>query len=478
MKKEQTKSEREEKEIKEIVEKISKKSIDTISFNKLEEKFRNNEKISLEAAKKNPKIIPFLSPSFLENKDFILKIVPYCKKVLQFTSEALKNDQEVVMLSTQSHPNSFNYSSLELKDDEHFMLKCYNRNTFLILEFASPRIKKNEEIMLKFIKKSPLGMSFVPNTLLQSGDFMLKCLKYIPESFSFSFASKFIPKELKGNRDFALQAVKIDGLIIGFLDPKFKKDEELYLEALKQNGSSIRYLSDELKNNSSIGMLAVDRSPISYLYLSNKLQLNRKIILKALEKNGTILFSIPDPTLKNDVELILKAIQHDGKRVIEDYRGTIFRSNGILMTEVVKSNPECLMLASATLRNNKRFLKFAVEISPNSLKYASKELKSDVELVMLAISQDGTSIQFADWELRGDRNLATLAVENNANAIVHLFGDLQLDKELNMKAVKKDYSVFSNLGEIRSDMEIVWISKRYFKLVRNIPVHNIKFQFL
>jgi len=61
------------------------------------------------------------------------------------------------------------------------------------------------------------------------------------------FASFEIPDEVLEDRDFAIKAVKIDGMLLEKFPEKFKSDKEIVLEAVRQNERAMYFASDSIK---------------------------------------------------------------------------------------------------------------------------------------------------------------------------------------------------------------------------------------
>lgn len=74
-------------------------------------------------------------------------------------------------------------------------------------------------------------------------DHFIRILKTFPHAFSFQFVSPV----LKEDREFVLEMLKINGLVLEYVSPEFQADRELVLEAVKQNVSALEYASPKLK---------------------------------------------------------------------------------------------------------------------------------------------------------------------------------------------------------------------------------------
>jgi predicted RNA-binding protein (virulence factor B family) len=86
-----------------------------------------------------------------------LKAVKQNGDSLQYASEELKNDKEVVLEAVKQYGRSLLYASEELKNDKEFVLEVVKQNGDS-LEYASEELKNDKEVLwiskgyFKFIK--------------------------------------------------------------------------------------------------------------------------------------------------------------------------------------------------------------------------------------------------------------------------------------------------------------------------------------
>jgi len=64
-------------------------------------------------------------------------------------------------------------------------------------------------------------------------------------------------KELKGDREVVLEAVKRDGCALQYASEELKGDREVVKEAVKQNEGALEHASEELKGDRDVMLEAV-----------------------------------------------------------------------------------------------------------------------------------------------------------------------------------------------------------------------------
>jgi hypothetical protein len=242
------------------------------------------------------------------------------------------------------------------------------------------------------------------------------------------------------NKKFLLKALKINGAILNYLEPRFRADKEMVMAALYNDPVKVKGLGpymfwdsidDKLKEDEDV-LLAACRSNSSFSYIPPRLLDNRKFILKCAKINGYIL-------------------QNIHKKFCDDEE---------IVTAAVKNSGFCLKYASERLRNNKKIALTAISKFGHGFEYISEELKADKKLITrclkksdnpfeylnekdrdndyfasLACYHNGYAIQFASERIRDNKIIALYAVNSNSFSYNYLSKRLKKDKEI-IKAYK------------------------------------------
>ena len=111
--------------------------------------------------------------------------------------------------------------------------------------------------------------------------------KYIRETYGrVDLASE----QLKNDREFMLEAVKLTGRALYYASEQLKNDREFILEAVKLNGYALAYASEQFKNDREIVFEAVKQNGHALAYASEQLRNDREIVVEAVKQNGLALF--------------------------------------------------------------------------------------------------------------------------------------------------------------------------------------------
>jgi len=157
----------------------------------------------------------------------------------------------------------------------------------------------------------------------------------------------------KGSRDDAFSFLKKNA------DKKLKSDREFILEAIKINPNSFLFASKKLRSDREI-TIAAAAYPHALREADKSLRSDRQIVLAYINNNGAALWHA-DKKLQSDREIVLAAVRNDPCYGIPS-----------------------LAFADKKLQSDREIVLAAVSQNAEALNYASEELKSDREIVLAA----------------------------------------------------------------------------------------------
>ena len=205
----------------------------------------------------------------LSDREFILKAVDICGWALQYASDELKNDEEIVLTAIQGHD-----------------ICCYSYSR--AIEHASEELRSNKEFMRKAIEVTN-GEAFVGAT-----------------------------DELKNDKEMVLFAVNhwnspdidLHYVALYHASEEMKADKDVVLAAVRQNGWSLEYASDELKADKDVVLVATINSTWSLKYASPALRSDKEFVIELVKIVGKNALEYIDETLQNDADVLEAAKRH------------------------------------------------------------------------------------------------------------------------------------------------------------------------
>lgn len=203
--------------------------------------------------------------------------------------------------------------------------------------------------------------------------------EYIEKIKSGKIASRSIlsniptDSELLGNKTIVLEALKLCGLDLEFVNEDLKKDSEILLTAIHQNPLSIQYIE-----NKTIDIIkeAVSRNYFALQYVDDNFKCdseNYVFLCEILEKNGMALKFLPN--FHNNIEAVKLATNNDPWAI--EFVGKDIPDE-MIISSVSEIQKEILRNSLSKIKECKythEFLPFYININ-NSLRSTVSAIKS------------------------------------------------------------------------------------------------------
>lgn len=150
-------------------------------------------------------------PALREDKEITLKVVKKIGTFLEYASERLKNDREVVMTAITSEAEGL-ISPWEILNGKALL-------------FASDELRSDREFMIEVLQKNPNALEYATDELKNDKDIVTEVVE------SCGFALKYASDELKNDKEVVLKAVKNNGVALEFASERLRDDKEIIIEA-------------------------------------------------------------------------------------------------------------------------------------------------------------------------------------------------------------------------------------------------------
>ena len=134
--------------------------------------------------------------------------------------------------------------SPELQDDEEVVRVAMTNDPYA-LTFAAERMKKNKKLCLLMLEHT--------NQFWHMGEFAecqncRDCPSFCQYGSNLPSFWKHVSGEPWEDRDFVMQVVGADGLLLKYASPKLKKDLQIAMLAVVQNGNALAHVSPDILN--------------------------------------------------------------------------------------------------------------------------------------------------------------------------------------------------------------------------------------
>lgn len=136
-----------------------------------------------------------------------------------------------------------------------------NNNYGTILNFFGSLTSKSNFIKYAITNNDEINMHIL-NDFTNVDEIKDKIIKYVFLDLDFYgdlyILLKFASSKLKNDEEFISKILEQSGMFLEFVDDKFKDDKNTVLKAVNKNGQSYKYCSERLKSDKEIFLIAYE----------------------------------------------------------------------------------------------------------------------------------------------------------------------------------------------------------------------------
>ncbi len=214
------------------------------------------------------------------DKDFVMQKVKEDGINLEYASEELRNDRELVLTAVSQDVGIFvlRYVSEELRNDREIVLKAIDSSEYAFLsdatseypddtsKYISKDLLNDKEIVLKLVKAGGEILIYVGEKMKNDKEVVLEAIRN-SKGYSVDGLLSFASEELRSNKEFVLEVVNINGRELEGASEELRNDREVVLEAVKTDGFALGFASEELRNDREIVLKAIEGEKDKYQIL-------------------------------------------------------------------------------------------------------------------------------------------------------------------------------------------------------------------
>ena len=158
--------------------------------------YLNNEKIVIEAIKKNIDMYEYISNNLKKNLNIINIATNINGYILKFLSYEFKNNKNIVLNCIKTNFNAIQFASNKIKNDEEFILKLIDYNPSIIM-YISTNLKNYNNIVSCALKKDITVINYISDELINNVDFLLNIILFYKENkYIINYILQSIPKNI------------------------------------------------------------------------------------------------------------------------------------------------------------------------------------------------------------------------------------------------------------------------------------------
>jgi elongation factor 1-alpha len=451
------------------------------------------------------------------SKSFVMEAMKVNPFVYKYLPNNFRIDNDILSMDC-----FFNYPSLyvelpiEFKSDKETLLRYMKNHPFVIM-FSSEKLRNDEEISTKMMEKSSMNVQFLSKKFSKQELLFeyikndLKILKYsLYDFFDVNFVKKliyFFPMVIKhtpylwGDEYLMKECILRNGLLIKFANKKWVTSG-LILKAIDNKPTAFHFI-DKIVNK-TIALALLKKIPRSYSRLPLDLQMDEDVAYQVVSSDKKLISILPH------------GLQMIPKILLESYKGIPYKYYfyKVYFDTKLENNEEFLLKAieihevifklfvSPSLKEDKDFIKKAMEANGNVFQFLNQKYKDNRDYIIIALKKDPSNIFYAKNSIyeRDDQIIfmtfmgadlfnahqfiEKTNIETNYSGNLSFIENLLVsrpllfnyfstiftkefrNKEFILKLMNIDIKLYEKLEEIfREDTEI---SMKYLRNVRNI----------
>lgn len=243
------------------------------------EHFLDDKDCAIAAIKrKGHHALQVISDRLKDDKDVAIAAINHQPDCYKFISERLQYDQDIVLLALQDD-GLMQFIPKIYRDNKKIMFDFFNTwhinpQSVQNLQYVSENLKNDSEIVMSAIQRDGANLQFAAKKFKQDKSLATLAI----ENFG---SLEFLSSKLRNDREIVLLALKNSGSELKFASNRLKNDKDIVAIACKSNVQNIQYASleirEEIGNNNPVKFI---ESQKFYEKLQEKIR-NKNIVPKA-----------------------------------------------------------------------------------------------------------------------------------------------------------------------------------------------------
>jgi uncharacterized protein (TIGR02145 family) len=363
-------------------------------FKKSSQKQQQDIDFITEALKNNGMVMQYLQTDIKSNKEFASIAVQNNAEAYQFIDESLKNDFEIAKISVNENEWALDYLPLHFQINHEIALIALRKNRYNWYRLDENLI--NDSIfLLEAVKINGSILKFVEIDLLNHHEIIFNAIKQLSKVYLvfelYDFLNYKCPS-IYEDESFILNVLNIEkicdsDIFFEYIPERFLNDREFIFKAISINGAIIKFASKDLLNDADFMKIVIEKNDSCYFDAFD---------IANLAIDYAIIFDVLD---YSDGELY--DCFPDSLKYNQDVLWMILNQNTFYMEPYnIKKIYNNLDLA---LKNKIEIPSVFKTMHPFLLAALPEKSKDNDELVRIACVFDNSLLEFASDRLKNDR---------------------------------------------------------------------------
>ena len=424
-------------------------SLDAYCLEFFSEELKQDEQIVLAAAKHfGDAALEFGADKFKTNKNIITEAVKSSSKVLSFLAENEKNDKNLVITAVKHHGYALQYASEELRNDKDVVITAVGHNGNA-LQYASEELQNDKDMAMAALINSTEAFEYVSERLQSDKEFILHAIGQKDEDAVDddldSYISDNIPEKLKADKDFVLEMVKVNGMVLGCVSDELKVDKDVVMLAVKNNGKAYAHFEweDETFYDKEIILAATSNGGTPSII--NIFTLDEEFFDKIFNyrPNAAYLARIEaedciGQTWKNKIGQSWADVKKPKRQITGDREFALRGVKKGLILDVSLCRQAGIVFDKEIILYQLKNCKDKIQATSSIINHAPEEFKADKEIALEAVKNTWLALlphNISDELILSDKEIIMEGMKHSPDALYYGSDNLKNDRELLLSAL-------------------------------------------
>lgn len=449
------------------------------SFYYASRRLRKSATFTLKAIEENSFVIANASSQLKNDPQFVLSAVRQFYGCFEYTLEVMRDNFDIALAAVTRDGMELRHVSERLRDNKKIVLMAvrrfsthnYENYRTSPLEFASERLKRDVEVVLASVHQCPHSLYNADESMKNHFDIGLAAVRESEEAF------EYLSEELQNNKKIAMAYIDHGCHFLENLSDALQDDEEVVHFAIRKNASALEFASERLHNDYDTVLMAVGRNGHTLRYASDDLKDDTNIVSAAI-RSSPHAFQYASEDCRNHDWLFNYAFR-EYANVFKYASDRIRGDRDVVVDAINRGYPEAFELTSSELQDDDFIFDLAFQKGAYSFRFASERIRSnpdialdaldrnysaderimdavpqallnDADFVLKLVSKSGSNLRFASDELKNNYLIVKAAIENShfrRPALNYASDNLKQNISLALLTIKRHPSHFAYLHE-------------------------------
>lgn len=363
-------------------------------FKKASQKQQQDIDFITEALKNNGVVMQFLQSDIKSNKEFAIIGVQNNAEAYQFIDESLKNDFEIAKVAVTNNKFALNYLPKHLQINHEIALIALNTNRDNWFKLDDSLIN-NPTFLVDAVKINGAFLQFIEIDFLNHHEIIFNAIKQLSKVYLVSELYDFLKHKCPAiyeDESFIFNVLNIEkncgsDIFFNYIPEWLLNDREFIFKAISINGAIIKFASKDLLNDVDFMKIVIEKNDVCYLYAYD---------LANLEVDYSIILEILDYSSGDLYDSFPDSLKYN-----QDVLWMILNQNTFYMEpNNIKKIYNNLDL---DLKNKLEIPSVFKTMHPFLLAALPEKSKDNDELVRIACEFDNSLLEFASDRLKNDR---------------------------------------------------------------------------